>query len=127
MAQQVSMGASMMCSFGASPSSLIVPVPTVLGQGPPAANIMDHVPIMNIPPFGMCKSTANPTVLAATIAAKHLQPMPCVPVVPAPWVPGSPTVLIRGMPGLNNTSKCMCTWAGVIQITMPGTTQNMIA
>jgi hypothetical protein len=128
MAQQVSMGAMMMCSFGMAPSSLIVAVPTVLGQGPPAANIMDNVPIMNIPPFGMCQSLANPTVAAATTAALGvLTPMPCVPVIAAPWAPGSPTVLVRGMPGLQNTSKCMCNWAGVIQISMPGTTQNMMA
>jgi hypothetical protein len=128
MAQQVSMGAMLACSFGVAPSSLVVAVPTVLGQGPPAANIMDHVPIMNIPPFGMCQSLANPTVAAATAAALGvLTPMPCVPATSAPWVPGSPTVLVRGMPGLNNTSKCMCNWAGVIQITMPGTTQNMMA
>lgn len=128
MAQQVSMGASMMCSFGAAPSSLIVAVPTVLGQGPPAANIMDNVPITNIPPFGMCQSPSNPTVAAATTAALGvLTPMPCVPVIAAPWAPGSPTVLVRGMPGLQNTSKCQCNWAGVIQISMAGTTQNMMA
>src|SRR5215471_347599 len=69
MAQQVSMGAMMMCSFGVAPSTLVVVVPTVLGQGPPAANIMDNIPIANIPPFGMCQSMANPTVAAATAAA----------------------------------------------------------
>jgi hypothetical protein len=45
--------------------------------------------------------------------------MPCVPVT-MPWVPGSPTCLIGGMPALNNTSKCMCCWGGVIQIGFPG-------
>src|SRR5689334_18782068 len=103
MAQQVSMGAMMKCSFGLAPSSLIVPVPTVLGQGPPAANIMDNKPMANIPPFGMCQSPANPPVAAATAAALGvLTPMPCVPVIPAPWVPGSPTVLVRNFPGLQN-------------------------
>jgi hypothetical protein len=128
MAQQVSMGAMMTCSFGMAPSSLIVPVPTVLGQGPPAANIMDNVPIANIPPFGMCQSPANPTVAAATAAALGvLTPMPCVPVIPAPWAPGSPTVLVRNMPGLQNSSMCNCAYGGVIQFTMPGTTTNMMA
>jgi hypothetical protein len=45
-----------------------------------------------------------------------LTPMPCIPVAVAPWTPGSPTVLIDGMPALNNTSKLMCVWGGVIQI-----------
>jgi hypothetical protein len=46
--------------------------------------------------------------------------MPCIPVTPAPWVVGAPTVLIGNFPALNDSSKLMCTWAGVIQIVMPG-------
>jgi len=122
MGLHVCMGASMLCSFGVAPSSLIVlPTNRVLTSNVPAANIMDYIPIVNIPPFGMCTSLANPTVAAATTAALGvLTPMPCVPVTPAPWLPGSPTVLVGNMPALNDTSKLMCTWAGVISITVPG-------
>ncbi|MCE9607513.1 MAG: DUF4280 domain-containing protein [Planctomycetia bacterium] len=127
MPPQVAMGAMMKCSFGAVPSSLIVIPPLVLTDGPAGANIMDNVPIANIPPFGMCKSIANPTVAAATAAALGvLTPMPCVPVIPAPWAPGAPKTLLRGMPALDSASKCMCTWAGVIQITKPATTKIMV-
>lgn len=88
----------------------------------PLASIMDQKPIVNIPPFGMCSSMANPTVIAATAAAMGvLTPMPCMPALTLPWAPGSPTVLIGGNPALNNTSKLMCMWGGVIQITNPGT------
>jgi hypothetical protein len=63
----------------------------------------------------MCSSLSNPTVAAATTAALGvLTPMPCVPVTPAPWVPGAPTVLLGNFPTLDNASKLMCTWAGVI-------------
>jgi hypothetical protein len=122
MAMQVCMGAMLQCSFGAAPSSLVVlPANRVLAGGIPAANIIDNKPLMNIMPFGMCTSPANPAVAAATAAALGvLTPMPCVPVTPAPWVPGSPTVLIGNLPALNNQSKLMCTWGGVIQITSPG-------
>lgn len=123
MSLQVCSGALMQCSFGVAPSSLIVipKGPPTMAGGPLAATIMDHIPIANIPPFGVCTSLANPTVASATAAALGvLTPMPCVPVVPAPWVPGSPTVLINNFPALNNSSKCMCTWAGVISITSPG-------
>ena len=122
------MGAMMQCSFGAAPSTLVVVVPQVLAeQGPPAANIMDHVPVVNIPPFGMCTSLANPTVASATAAALGvLTPMPCVPVTPAPWVPGSPTMMLRNMPALTQTSQCMCAWAGVITISNPGTTKTIV-
>ena len=128
MAQLVVSGAMMMCSFGVAPSSLIVlPVNRTMAGGPPAANIMDNKPIVNIPPFGMCMSIANPTVAAATSAAMGvLTPMPCVPVVPAPWAPGSPTVLIANMPALNNMSTCMCTWAGVITFTVAGQMTVMV-
>ena len=129
MGQQVVMGATLKCSFGATPSSLIVipkGMPVVVG-GRPAATIMDFVPIANIPPFGMCNSPANPMVIAATIAALGvLTPMPCVPVTVAPWTVGSPTVLINNFPALNNSSKCMCTWGGVISINLAGQVQTKI-
>jgi hypothetical protein len=31
------------------------------------------------------------------------------------------------MPSLNSTSKCMCTWAGVISITFAGTVKTNVA
>jgi len=122
MGQLVCMGAMMQCSFGVAPSSLVVlPTNRTLAGGPPAATIMDHAPILNVPPFGMCNSPSNPMVAAATAAALGvLTPMPCVPVTAAPWVVGAPTVLIGNMPALNDSSKLMCNWGGVIQITMPG-------
>jgi hypothetical protein len=49
-----------------------------------------------------------------------LTPMPCVPVTPAPWVVGSTTVLIGGQSALNDSSKLMCMWGGVIEVTSPG-------
>ncbi|MBM3726220.1 MAG: DUF4280 domain-containing protein [Acidobacteria bacterium] len=121
MGQLVCMGATMQCSFGAAPSTLVVLPANKVLTGTPDANIMDNKPIVNIPPFGVCSSLANPAVASATAAAMGaLTPMPCVPVIPAPWAPGSPTVLIANMPALNNSSKLMCAWAGVIQIVNPG-------
>ena len=112
MATLVNAGSMLECSFGKTPSALIVlPVNRVMA-GTPAATIMDHVPVENIAPFGLCSAPTNPAVIAAGGS-----PVPCVPVTPAPWVPGSPTVLIGSLPALNSTSKCLCTWAGVIQVT----------
>ena len=122
MAMQVCAGAVLQCSFGLAPSSLVVlPQNRVLSSGPPAANIMDGKPIVNVPPFGMCTAPSNPAVIAATSAALGVPtPAPCVPVTPAPWVPGAPTVLIGNMPALDSNSKLMCMWGGVIQIVSPG-------
>ena len=118
MGNQVCMGAMCQCTFGAAPSTLVVtPENKVTTSNMPAATIMDNLPMKNIMPFGMCSSMANPTVAAATAAALGaLTPMPCVPVTTAPWVPGCPTVLIANKPALNDSSKLMCSWGGVIII-----------
>lgn len=114
-------GAMIMCSFGMAPSTLTVLPQNKIVTTQPIANIMDNKPMANILPFGMCSSLANPTVASATAAALGvLTPMPCIPVTTAPWAPGSPTVLISNFPALNNTSKLMCAWGGIIQISNPG-------
>lgn len=114
-------GASMTCSFGVTPSTLnVLPLNRVI-TSMPIANIMDNKPTINILPFGMCRSMANPAVAAATAANKGvLTPQPCVPVTVAPWMPGSPTVLVANAPALNNQSKLLCNWGGLIQFTSPG-------
>ena len=106
MANQVCMGAMCQCSFGAAPSTLVVT---------PENKTLT------------CSSLANPTVAAATSAALGvLTPMPCVPVIAAPWAPGCPTVLIANKPALNDSSKLMCNWGGVISINNAGQMKHQI-
>ena len=128
MPEQVTMGAEMECSFGAAPATLIV-VPKgspVMAGKMLAATIMDFLPIVNIPTFGMCTSPTNPAVIAATAAALGTPtPAPCVPVTEAPWEPGVPLVQINKLAALNNTCTCECMWEGVITITSPGQTTVM--
>ena len=109
------------CSFGMAPSSLMVTVPLRPKCGNMLmANIMDMAPMTNIMPFGMCQSMANPTVASATAAAMGvLTPMPCIPVIAAPWAPGGQE-RIANMPALLDNCKCMCNWGGNISVTMPG-------
>jgi hypothetical protein len=127
MPQHVCTGAMMQCSFGVAPSTFVATPKMVTTSYMDAGNIMDNKPIANIPPFGMCQSMANPTVASATAAALGvLTPMPCVPNIPGPWAPGAPTVLVANQPALNNTSKLMCAYGGVIQISMAGQTTEMI-
>ncbi len=123
----VCMGATLQCSFGVAPSVLSVLPKNRLMVPTPAANIMDHLPMVNIMPFGMCSSLANPAVASATSAAMGvLTPVPCIPVTTTPWTPGSPVFLVGGMPALNDTSKLMCAWAGVIQVINAGQTKIQI-
>lgn len=116
------------CSFGLAPSTLtVLPVNRTLSGNQPAANIMDHKPMVNIMPFGMCNTPSNPAVATATAAASGvLTPMPCMPATTAPWITGAPTVLIGNMPALDNTHKCMCMWGGVITVAFPGQVKEMI-
>ena len=89
MAKYVCMGAMLKCTFGMTPSSLMVTVPLrPMIQNKPKATIMDFAPLVNILPFGMCQSLSNPMVASATSAAMGvLTPMPCIPVIVAPWAP----------------------------------------
>ena len=125
---QVVNGAQLVCSFGMAPSSLVVlPANRVLSGNQPAANIMDHKPMVNIMPFAMCMSLANPQVAAATSAASGvLTPQPCIPMTQTPWVPGAPTLLICNMPAVDNTCTCQCLWAGVVSVVNPGQVTELI-
>lgn len=121
MPQQVCTTATLQCTFGVAPSVFNATPRPVLTSQMVAGVITDNIPLTNVPPFGMCSSPSNPSVAAATTAALGvLTPMPCVPVLPAPWTPGVPTVLIANTPALDNNCKLMCAWGGVISITFPG-------
>ena len=123
MSYYVCKGAKLKCSFGSDQSDLGVmhPMQAVNLHGQPMANIQDYKPMMNIQPFGQCKSLANPTVASATAANNgKLQEMPCIPNTTSPWTPGNMKVLLKGMPALMNDCKLMCMWAGIIEITNAG-------
>ena len=104
------------CIFGAAPVPLTVSSQmTVSTFNLKQATIMDN----KFPTFGMCSCPSNPAVIAATAAKLGVfSPAPCVPAIVAPWTPGVPTILVCGKPLLNNTSKLMCTYGGMIQINM---------
>ena len=127
MANPVTNGSLMQCSFGIAPAPLtVLPLHRVMSGNQPAANIMDNKPFINIPGFGMCNSATNPAVIAARAAALGAQvPGPCVPAIGAPWTPGSRKMMVGGAPALTNSCKCNCTWSGVISVTMsPAVTVN---
>lgn len=115
-------GASLTCTFGMAPSTLMVARPTVTVEGRPAANITDSAPAMNVMPFGMCQSLANPAVAAATAAALGtLTPMPCMPVIVGPWTPAAPTTTIGGASALVAGATLQCAYGGVISVAVAGT------
>jgi hypothetical protein len=124
MAKLVVKGAQLTCSMGTSPAALTVLPPNMTtGDDNDAANIQDMQPMVNIAPFGMCQSMANPQVAAATAAAQGvLTPQPCMPMTVAPWTPGSTSVTIGGQPAVNDSCQLACTWGGQIQVSSAGQT-----
>jgi hypothetical protein len=116
-------GAQLACTFGIAPSALtVVPAGPVVQAGSQLlARIVDFAPMVNVAPFGMCTTPSNPQVAAATSAALGvLTPQPCIPVVTAPWTPGSLKVSAGGVPALTSTSTCLCAWGGSISIVQAG-------
>ena len=102
MANPVVQTAVCTCPFGAAPATLTVTSQQTVTMGKmPTATILDGAPMANVPTFGMCSNPANPTV-PATVS----------------WVPGCPTVLVCKRPLLNNTSKLICSYGGVIQVSI---------
>jgi hypothetical protein len=128
MPQPVVAGAELTCTFGAAPTALVVlPQARVLIEGRPAATIMDHEPLVNIPTFGLCSSPANPAVAAATAAAMGVPtPAPCIPETVAPWLPGAPTVLIGASPALTNASVCLCAFGGSVAVAFGGAVRTLM-
>ncbi len=128
MGQIVTTGAQMVCSFGTAPANFTATnQQTVLVDGKPAGVLADSAAMVNIAPFGMCTSLANPAVASATAAALGvLTPQPCVPVPAGTWIPSQFTVLCAGSPCLTNDCKLMCSYAGSISITNPGQVKTSI-
>jgi len=109
------------CTFGTAPSTFVTLSTNKVMVDMPAANVVDNIAMLNVLPFGMCTSVANPTVISATAAALGVPtPMPCIPLTVAPWVVGKPTILIGNMPALSDDSTLMCSWAGCISISFAG-------
>ena len=103
-----------------APSTLsVIPMNRVNFENKPVATIMDNKPFVNIAPFGLCNSLANPITAAQTAAALGvLTPGTCTPVIPAPWTPGAPTTLVANQPVLTDSSICNCAYGGVIQVSV---------
>jgi hypothetical protein len=120
-------GATLQCSMGMAPSTFHATPRPLMAGGQPAGNVLDHVPMLNIAPFGLCQSPSNPVVAAATAAASGvLTPQPCIPLTATPWTPGVATVLAAGAPALDEGSTCLCNWGGQISIVDAGQAQVML-
>lgn len=111
-------GATMKCTCGDKTAKLaVLPSRTVFLTGQPMANISDHLSMVNLAPFGRCRSLGFPATASAT-AANHgkLTPMPCMHNTPFPWMGGKNDYIVKGDPALLKSSTCSCMWGGTISI-----------
>jgi hypothetical protein len=124
MAEIVVNGATLACSKAVPPGTtrlVVLPTPRVQSGNQPVATVADIKPMANVPSFGMCTAELNPTVIAATAAASGVKtPGACAPVIPAPWTPGSPKVVIGNIAALTSDSSCMCAYLGKITVKAAG-------
>jgi hypothetical protein len=106
MAKAVVEGATLQCTCGSKPSQLLVTSQTTVQiDKRKAATVEDKNPVVNVPPFGACQVLGGP----------------CVPVFPAPWVPGSTSVVRIGMKvALLPTDMLLCSVAGQVRVVDPG-------
>jgi hypothetical protein len=125
MALQVIGTALLQCSYGAAPSPyLTIPIHMEITCIMPASTIIDTMPFLNILPFAICSSKANPMVIAimaATLGA--VQVAPCIPMTFIPWSPPMSNILIGGIPAVDSQAKPKCLWAGSISVLFPGQVQ----
>ena len=116
MPEIVVMGGQAKCSFGTLPAVISLTPNMVNGVNMTVATIQDFSPMV-MATFGMCSAPTNPQVIAA-----QGSPVPCVPVITAPWAPGAATVTVKGQPALTKDSKCVCSWLGQVEISDAGQT-----
>jgi hypothetical protein len=117
MPQAVVNTAKLQCTCGAAPAPLTVTSQMQVKIGNQlAATVTDFAPMVNIAPFGNCKTL---TAAASGVLT------PCVPMTASPWTPGSTSVVRIGhFPGLLSSDKLACSVGGMISIVSPGQTQT---
>lgn len=117
----VCMGAMLKCSFGDMQTPFNIIPQNKVSAILPYANINDHIPLVNIIPFGNCKNIANPVVAAASAKPPFvLTPMPCLPVTVSQWTKPAKKANIGNAPAITKNSKLMCMWGGQIEVSFAG-------
>lgn len=112
----------MRCTMGEKEAALtVLPLRTVFLCGKPMANVSDHISMVNLAPFGRCRSLGYPATAAATAAHHgHLTPMPCSHNTPIPWTPGKTDYYVKGHLALLKSCKLQCMWGGTISLITDG-------
>ncbi|MBR0260701.1 MAG: DUF4280 domain-containing protein [Selenomonadaceae bacterium] len=95
------------CNMGMIPTTVLLPVSHGVISCKthlPVLNANDHVPFMNILPFGTCKLLQTPA-----------GPGPCVPAIIMAWKNCDMHYFVGGAPVLTKDSFLTCTIGGTIK------------
>lgn len=114
-------GAQVNCAFGDGPKNVnVLPLGNKAGGSKEIMSIINIIPYLNIPSFGMCKSLTNPLVASATAAAMGvLTPQSCIPVI-TPFTPGAIKTTTFNIPMVQQSNTSLCIWGPTITISKPG-------
>ncbi len=112
----VKAGAIIACNQGALPTPLNVIRPFIKTQYTPCANVNDFVPMVNIVPFGICRSPMNPAFKPPIIP-------PCTPIITNPWSASNSSKKLSGCAILTSNATCKCQLGGTISILFAGQMQ----
>lgn len=113
-------GTLLKCSFGNLCTPIMVQADKKVNATFPVAVKSNHIPFLNILPFGMCSNPANPMVAAATAAALGVPTTaPCVPCTGEDWSGGSSKVKIGGKEAIHAGSCLKCLYGGNIRAVVP--------
>jgi hypothetical protein len=119
MPKLVVMGAMLKCSMGQAPATLVVPQSSGNNMGKMAATVKDCKPA-NIPAtFVMCKSPSSPGWMPQKPLGK------CQPQLQQ-WMPGALKTEFKNGAALTADSKCVCALGGMVEITDPGSTIDVM-
>ena len=98
-------GAMVQCNMGAMPLPITLMKDHGVSAGAALLNANDHVPMVNIMPFGICK-LKPPTPPGANV---------CIPVTAQAWKSGDMHCMIDGAPALTKDSFLVCSCGGIIK------------
>lgn len=113
-------GATLQCSFSSEESIFKVsPGRETYTNGQLQANTGDFKPMVNIIPFKMCSSPANPAPIMGVDNKGRPQKV-CTPIITMQWINGKENSIVEGFPALLHTSTTMCMWCGKITISDDG-------
>ncbi|MGK9237380.1 DUF4280 domain-containing protein [Inquilinus limosus] len=110
MAFLLTLGSSLKCQYGLTPSVLVGRPTSATAAGMPVVTMDMTHPVENIPPFGTCRSPMNPVFAATGV------PGPCVPAPTGPWAPAAPDFIVDGRPAAMVSSRCVCALGGQITV-----------